>query len=126
MGTDTDKDVLARNLELLQRSKCQQFGAEFLKVLPTDQLGIAENVRSGLLPLHGLRHRPEAGTCRWYVWAGEELSNSPDFFQPLHISHIHEWCPQIESFLGLAPGWRFLIADKYEDVWFDPSLLKMS
>ncbi|WP_434048948.1 MULTISPECIES: immunity protein Imm33 domain-containing protein [Sorangium] len=26
-------------------------------------------------------------------------------------------------FLGLPPGWRFLIADEHEDVWKDPSLL---
>jgi hypothetical protein len=28
-------------------------------------------------------------------------------------------------YLGLAPGWRFLIGeDGYEDVWFDPDLLQ--
>ena len=69
---------------------------------------------------------PEAGTCGWYIWAGEELSDTPDFFKPLHAAHIREWCPQVEPYLGLAPGWRFLITGNYEDVWFDPSLLKSS
>lgn len=45
------------------------------------------------------------------------------FFQPLHRAHISELCPQVVPYLGLPPGWRFLIADGYEDVWFDPSLL---
>ena len=26
-------------------------------------------------------------------------------------------------YLGLAPGWRFLIAPGYEDVWYDEKLL---
>ena len=25
--------------------------------------------------------------------------------------------------LALPPGWRFLLAPDYEDVWYDPSLL---
>jgi hypothetical protein len=57
------------------------------------------------------------------VWGGEELRTEPDFFKPLHTEHLDEWCPGIQKYLGLAPGWRFLIADDYEDVWFDPTLL---
>jgi hypothetical protein len=57
------------------------------------------------------------------VWAGEELSQSPDFFLPLHVEHLGEWCPEIEPYLALPPGWRFLIAPGYEDVWFDPDIL---
>ncbi len=114
------------NVETLQRVKCHRFGAEFLGTAPSDMLGIAENVRSGLLPVNGLRHMPEAGTCGWYIWAGEELSDTLDFFKPLHVSHIREWCPQVEPYLGLAPGWRFLITGDYEDVWFDLSLLNVS
>src|SRR5262249_4805049 len=33
----------------------------------------------------------------------------PNFFVPLHVSHLAEWCPAALKFLGLAPGWRFLI-----------------
>jgi hypothetical protein len=29
----------------------------------------------------------------------------------------------LTKYLGLAPGWRFLIAPGYEDVWFDEILL---
>lgn len=118
--------VHVRNRDLLQLQKCQQFGAEFLESSLSDKLGMAENVRSGLLPINGLRHVPEGNTCGWYIWAGKELSSAPDFFTPLHVEHVQEWCPQVEPFLGLAPGWRFLIADHVEDVWFDPSLLEVS
>ncbi|MFV1457974.1 DUF4262 domain-containing protein, partial [Bacillus mycoides] len=45
-----------------------------------------------------------------------------DFFLPLHVQHIDEWAPEIKKYLGLPPGWRFLIAGDYEDVWYDPNL----
>ena len=53
------------------------------------------------------------------------MSQAPDFFQPIHLSHLieekHHWL----KFLGLAPGWRFLWAPTFEDVWYDPELLKL-
>ena len=47
----------------------------------------------------------------------------PIFFVPLHVVHLDEWCPEVKKYLGLPPGWRFLIAEGHEDVWFDESLL---
>lgn len=113
------------SLEELQRETCRRFDAEFVSAADDQKLGIAEGVRQGQLPINGLRHRPTGDTSGWYVWAGEKLSEAPDFFAPLHIEHLDEWCPQIKKYLGLAPGWRFLIADDYEDVWFDPKLLEV-
>ena len=86
-------------------------------------MGIARNVRTGAIPLNGLRHPPQGDTTGWYIWAGEELSTAPDFFEPLHVLHLAEWCPAALRFLGLPPGWRFLTAGDYEDVWEDPTLL---
>jgi hypothetical protein len=63
-------------------------------------------------------------TSGWYIWAGEgSPSSDPDFFVPLHLEHLSEWRPEILKFLGLPPGWRFLTAGKYEDVWYDATLL---
>jgi hypothetical protein len=86
-------------------------------------VGISLNVKNGLQPINGLRHPPEGDTTGWYIWAGEDFSDDPDFFVPLHVKHLNEWCPEIVKYLGLPPGWRFLIANDYEDVWEDPSLL---
>jgi hypothetical protein len=52
----------------------------------------------------------------------EELSDAPDFFVPLHVEHLTEWCPVVLRFLGLPPGWRFLVAGEYQDVREDRSL----
>lgn len=111
-------------LAATQRETCAHFGAEYCAAPPGMKLGIAENVRQGVLPINGLRHPPVGDTSGWYVWAGQELSADATFFKPLHIDHIQEWCPRIQKYLGLAPGWRFLVTNEYEDVWFDPDLLK--
>ncbi len=41
------------------------------------------------------------------------------FFVPMHVEHLEQICPLILKYLGLAPGWRFLIDEDYEDVWED-------
>jgi hypothetical protein len=43
----------------------------------------------------------------------------------MHIEHLSEIRPEVLHLLALPPGWRFLIADDYEDVWFDESLLNI-
>ena len=112
--------------ELLERQSevCRCYGAAYYPAQEDAKVGVAENVRSGLLPLNGLRHLPEGDTSGWYIWAGEELSTARDFFVPLHIAHLRSWCPEVLPYLGLPPGWRFLIAPGYEDVWYDPALLE--
>ncbi|NTW39854.1 MAG: hypothetical protein HGA44_08175 [Cellulomonadaceae bacterium] len=115
-------DLMKRQTELARRH-----GAEPSPPLPGEKLGIAANARAvpRIWPLNGLRHSPAADTCGWYVWAGEELSHDEDFFLPLHADQVAEWCPEVEPYLALPPGWRFLIAPGYEDVWFDPALLEV-
>ncbi len=97
-------------------------GYEPCPVDDTCKVGIAANVQSGLMPINGVRHLPENGTTGWYIWAGETMSDDPDFFLPLHACHLPEWCPDVLPYLELPPGWRFLIAPGYEDVWFDPAV----
>lgn len=110
-------------VEELQKKLCKKYNAEFLSSPSNLKIGIATNVREGIVPINGFRHSPEGDTTGWYIYAGEELSDDPDFFKPLHVEHLDKWCPQIKKYLGLAPGWRFLIAENYEDVWFDKNLI---
>ena len=106
----------------VQQAKCAKHAAPFLACEPGTKVGIARNVRDGLVPLNGMRTAAEGGTNGWYIWAGETLSEDPDFFVPLHVEHLADWCPEVIPYLGLSPGWRFLIAPDHEDVWFDPNL----
>ncbi len=109
-----------------QQEICRKYGVVYVEAPAHLKIGIAENVKSGVQPINGLRHPQENGTAGWYIWAGEEPERSPDFFVPIHISHLGEWCPQVLKFLGLPPGWRFMVDDEgLEDVWEDPSLLNI-
>jgi hypothetical protein len=106
-----------------QRVVCVRVGVEPV-VAPTDsKIGVARNVQDGAWPLNGLRHPPQGDSTGWYIWAGEELSEAPDFFEPLHVEHLAKWCPILLPYLALPPGWRFLLAPDHEDVWEDPTLV---
>jgi len=105
-----------------QRELCGRFGVEPCAAPPDLKVGLAKNVREGFQPVNGLRHRPEGDTTGWYLWAGEQLPDEADFFEPVHVGHLAELCPEVLPYLALPPGWRFLIAPGYEDVWEDPSL----
>ena len=107
--------------DLSQEAICSSYGSEFRPPQEDELLGVAVS-SLGLLPLNALRHEPENGTCGWYVWGGD-YSDLPDFFQPLHAHHLVEHARQLIPFLGLAPGWRVLLAPGQCDVWRDQSLL---
>lgn len=113
------------NIEHLQRRICEKHGASFLATPFDSKVGIALNIRDGIVPINGLRHPPEGGTTGWYIWAGEELLSDAEFFKPLHVEHLLTWCPEVLKYLGLPPGWRFLIAGDYVDVWYDENLLNI-
>jgi hypothetical protein len=107
-----------------QKELCSKFNVTPCPTSGMSKLGISQGVRTSLRPIHGLRHAPTGDASGWFVWAGE-YSEDREFFKPLHMSHLNEWRPEIEKFLALPPGWRFLWAENYEDVWFDPNLLNV-
>lgn len=78
-------------------------------------------MREGCMPIHGVRCNPVGDTCGWYIWSGE-WSDDPNFFEPLCVQHLDDRCPDIVRYLALPPGWRFLWAEGYEDVWEDPNV----
>jgi hypothetical protein len=112
-------ELTAKQLEV-----CKRFHAEPVPSLAGLKVGIALNVKEGIQPINGMRCPVVGDTTGWYIWAGEEWSDDPEFFVPLHVDHLTEWCPEVIPYLQLPPGWRFLIAPGHEDVWFDESLAK--
>jgi hypothetical protein len=105
-----------------QHAICERFGSPFDPPLPSLKIGIALSSLSAL-PLNALRHVPSGDTCGWFIWGGEAMSQASDFFAPLHVSHLAEYCPSLVPYLALAPGWRVLLAPGQNEVWFDRSLL---
>jgi hypothetical protein len=116
--------VTYEDLKNEQLATCAKYAQECLPTESESKLGFAQQTQ-GLLPINGLRHPPQGDTNGWYIWRGEELSEDPDFFAPLHAHHLLEYCPEALKFLALPPGYRFLIAGEYVDVWFDESLLSV-
>ena len=112
-----------RSLLVEQKMICLKHGADFLPPDENSKLGISLNVRDGMEPVNGLRHPSQGNMCGWYIWAGEGFEERDDFFVPLHLTHVRDWHPGVLRFLALPPGWRFLFAGEYEDIWFDPTLL---
>ena len=118
-------DVKISEIEREQIEVCRKNGVSYEPFDFGSKLGASDNLRSGLLPLNGLRHPPEGDTSGWYLWAGEELSTATDFFKPLHANHLINLCPDVMKYLALPPGWRFLVAGSHEDIWFDEKLLNL-
>lgn len=107
----------------VQAALCLRFEAAPSFVAPEMMLGVARDVWTPRWPINGLRHPIDGEVSGWYLWAGGELSRDPGFFEPHHAAHLIEKVPQTSPYLALPPGWRFLIAPGYEDVWYDEALL---
>jgi len=107
-----------------QRAFSRKQSADYVASPPESKLGFALSTK-GLAPLNGLRHPAQGETNGWYLWCGEKYSRAADFFQPLHTRHVYESYPQVAKLLGLPPGYRFLLAGDYLDVWYDESLLNV-
>ncbi len=114
--------VTLGELDKMRAMLAAKYGFTAYPVRDNEKVGVARNLRSGELPINGVRCLPEHGTTGWYIWRGESTSDDPEFFVPLHVSHLEEWCPTVLPYLELPPGWRFLIAPGHEDVWFDPNV----
>jgi|SRR5215469_5164215 len=107
-----------------QKPLCDQHSAAFVPTPPESKVGFALSAK-GKFPINGLRH-PVAGDANgWYIWCGQDFKDHAEFFAPLHVSHVYQEYPEIAKFLGLPPGYRFLFAPGYTDVWFDELLLKI-
>jgi len=117
---------MGHDIEQAQEGICARFEAKFMPTDETYKLGMSDSAMRYEQPLNGLRHPPESGTSGWFIWGGEQLGSDPGFFKPIHVHHVRELCPAVLPYLALPPGWRFLIADGCEDVWFDEALLNPS
>ena len=109
-----------------QKDVAERFGTKWSVCDPDLMVGISKEIGQKAYPIHGLRHSPEGDGTGWFIWAGgnEIPQDDNNFFSPTHAKHIFSDYPQIAKYLGLPPGWRFVIDDKgYEDVWFDDKIV---
>lgn len=90
---------------------------------PDDIVGLALDTLR-LMPLNGLRYPAQEGASGWYIWGGEEFSQSAGFFSPIPVRELGDYVTNIQPFLDLPPGFRFLTdLSSRQKAWFDGSLL---
>ena len=109
-------------IERAQKEVCHQHNAHYVPSRADSISGFARSTQAKM-PINGLRHPFAEGASGWFIWCGESFSESADFFQPLHTLHIYEELPEVSDLLGLPPGYRFLKAGEYLDIWYDRALL---
>jgi hypothetical protein len=112
------------SVEFEQLDVCRRVGVEHFPSRLDLRIGISKEFRTLNPPFHGLRHPPDGTTTGWYLWTGE-FKTDADFFQPMCAEHLSTVAPDLIKYLGLPPGWRFLIAPGYEDLWWDKNLLSI-
>ena len=90
---------------------------------PNDALGLAmETLRT--MPLNGMRYLADDGGSGWYIWGGEQLQQTADFFTPVQVRDLGNYVSNLEPFLDLPPGFRFETNNRgRQKVWFDGGLL---
>ncbi len=108
-----------------QVAMCAVYGSPLVVTAPEAMIGIALATFDGRLPINGLRHPIEGRASGWYFWAGEDFPDGDDAFAPMHADHLQQRLPDVLPFLGLAPGWRILLAPDYRDAWYDAELLNI-
>jgi hypothetical protein len=120
----TDQAKTYEQVEDQQRRLCKELNHPYLAAHPDSKVGFALETR-GHLPINGLRHPPQGNTTGWYLWCGEEFPSDDHSFSPVHTRHLLQLQPEVLKFLGLPPGYRFLTAGDYVDVWYDATLLNV-
>ncbi len=116
---------LEKSIIIIQKKLCVKYGSVFLPGFFNLLIGVALQTFNNLeLPINGLRHPIQnPNVTNWYIWCGD-YSQDDNFFSSIHVNHLLEICPEALNYLGLSPGWRFQFDNnKYEDVWYDESLL---
>jgi hypothetical protein len=115
---------ISETLEELQRRVCKAYGAEYVPPAPGTKVGIALQTM-GRTPVSAVRLKPTETTCGWFIFAGAEWSDDADFYQPLCVEHLPDYCESALPFLALPPGWRFHTDGQKEyGASFDPTLLQ--
>lgn len=90
---------------------------------PDEVLGLAlDTLRT--MPLNGMRYPPAEGGSGWYIWGGDTMQESADFFSPIKIRYLGDYVANLLPFLDLPPGFRFRTDTRgKQKVWFDGGLL---
>jgi hypothetical protein len=113
---------LAAETDERQRQLCAERQLPWTPPTGGSVVEVGRDVGTGLWPVRGMRLPIEGSACGWRLWAGEgEMSRSPDYFELVKVEYLYDRCQEVLPYLGLPPGWRFVVAPGYFDVTDDPA-----
>lgn len=112
---------MTRLLLEAQLETCKRFSAIHFPFKDDDTVYFATATR-GLLPVNGERINSENGESGWYIWCGVERKDDESFFEKISLYELSDRAPLVQAFLGLPPGYRFLIAGGHQKAWYDTDL----
>lgn len=105
-----------------QTALCERLGTRPHFVEGGDRLGASRSFFDPGFPVEGVRCPPSGDTCGWFLWVGDYSTDS-NFFVSVNVLQVIQARPEIGPYLSLPPGWGFITAPGYEDVWQDAKLL---
>lgn len=106
-----------------QIQTCERLEADFVVASADALIAFCEPFDAECGVVHGLRSVAAGRQTGWHVWTGDADADDIGFFNVLHVRDFVSLCPAVGPFLGLAPGWRFIVDGGGPRAWFDPSLL---
>lgn len=127
-----------------QKRLCEEYRAEYLPT-PDESLVVVDRrllepqgASGGFLRrrflgmpqmMRGMRHPPDTTddgqlVSGWWIWFGDKRPRGFEkHYKTVHAAHLPQSLGTVVEFLGLAPGWSFMINEVSRDVWWDDSLL---
>jgi hypothetical protein len=107
-------------IEKSQLEICQEYGVNRVLLDFKLKLSVSEDFfSSSEVLINGFRRSPEGNTCGWFLWKGEEMSDSEISFRQINVTYLIGHCHQVIPYLGLPTGWRFLVAGGHGRAWPD-------
>ena len=68
-----------------QQEICKKYSQDFFATSEELRIGISDNVKSGIMPINGLRHPRTRTLNGWYIWSGEDFNPEEFVFFLNHL-----------------------------------------
>jgi len=106
-----------------QQEVCARNGVVHVAVPQHAHVNVTSKLLEGTHFVYGLRLAPTDDRTGWFFWT-EELFPPLPRFSAIQVAEFEERWPEVIKFLGLPPGWRFVVDGYgYEREWEDRSFL---
>lgn len=107
-----------------QKKICKKFGLSYQPCDMEKYLYITPDFNEKNFPIEGKRYLEDENFCGWYIWSGENPKNN-DVFKKVPLSEIDNYSKDLNKFLWLEQGTRFIIEQDYFDAEYDYRVFNM-